>query len=253
MDKEQIAHFNFREHTINGKFVVVFAQATGYVIFVVAGSIFFAHYGNVMVRTINRRTHQVSCTSVETNVFFVGVFFMNCFSNKSAIGSQHKATQFCEDFYITHTCRNENFFVSLAYAFANSKDIVFRLVRFVRNTDTAGKIDELDVSASFFLQLYCYLEKDTCQFRIIIVGNSVRSKECVHAKMFNAFGKKFFISFSHLRTSQTIFSIAGIVHDVIGNSEMTTRIVAAADGFRNICYFFQEINVSNIVQINGYI
>ena len=253
MDKEQIAHFNFRKHTVNGKFVVVFAQATSYVIFVVAGSIFFAHYGNVMVRTINRRTHQVSCASVKTNVFFVGVFFMNCSSNESTIGSQHKATQFCEDFYITHTCRNENFFVSLAHTFANGKDVVFRLVRFVSNTDTAGKIDELDVSASFFLQFYCYLEKDTCQFRIVIVGNSVRSKECVHTKMFNAFSKKFFISFSHLRTSQTIFSIARIIHNIIGNSEMTTGIVAATDGFRDICYFFQEINVSNIVQVNGYI
>ena len=253
MDKEQIAHFNLREHTINGKFVVVFAQATSYVIFVVAGSIFFAHYGNVMVRTINRRTHQVSCASVKTNVFFVGVFFMNCSSNESTIGSQHKATQFCEDFYITHTCRNENFFVSLAHTFANGKDVVFRLVRFVSNTDTAGKIDELDVSASFFLQFYCYLEKDTCQFRIVIVGNSVRSKECVHTKMFNAFSKKFFISFSHLRTSQTIFSITRVIHNIIGNSEMTTGIITAADGFRDICYFFQEIDVSNIVQVNSNI
>ena len=253
MDKEQIAHFNFRKHTVNGKFVVVFTQAAGYVIFVVAGSIFFAHYSNVMIGTINCRTHQVSCASVKTNVFFVGMFFMNCFSNKSTIGSQHKATQFCEDFYITHTRRNENFFVSLAHAFANGKDIVFRLVRFVSNTDTAGKIDELDVSTSFFLQLYCYLEKDTCQFRIVIVGNSVRSKECVHAKMFYAFSKKFFISFSHLRTSQTVFSITRVIHNVIGNSEMTTGIVTAADGFRNICYFFQKINVSNIVQVNGNI
>ena len=219
----------------------------------IAGSIFFTHNGNVMIGTINCRTHQVSCASIKADVFFVGVFFVNCSCNQSTVRSKHVTTKFGEDFNIAHTSRNEDFFISFANAFANCKNIVFRLFRFVSNADTTGKVDELNVSASFFFQFNCNFEKDACQFRIVVVGNSVGSKECVHTKMFNAFSKQFFISFGHLRTSQTVFSIARVIHDVVCDCKLTTRIVTAADGFRDISYLFQEINVSNIIQVNGYI
>ena len=178
---------------------------------------------------------------------------MNCSCNQCTVRSKHIATKFGEDFYIAHTCRHEDFFISFAYAFADCKDIVFRLIRFVSNTDTAGKVDEFNVSTGFFFKFYCNLEENACQFRIVVVGNSVGSKECVHTKMFNAFSKQFFISFSHLGTSQTVFCITGVIHNIVGNCKLAARIVTAADGFRNISYLFQEINMSNIVQVNGYI
>ena len=109
------------------------------------------------------------------------------------------------------------------------------------------------MSTGFFFKFYCNLEEDACQFRIVVVGNSVGSKECVHTKMFNAFSKQFFISFSHLGTSQTVFCITGVIHNIVGNCKLAARIVTAADGFRNISYLFQEINVSNIVQVNSYV
>ena len=253
MNENQIAFFDFRKHTVNSKFVVVFAQTASYIIFMIARSIFFAHNGNVMVRTINSRTHQVSCASIKTDVFFVGVFFVDCSCNQCTVRSKHIATKFGEDFYIAHTSGNEDFFISLAYTFADSEDIVFRLFRFVSDTNTAGKVDEFNVSASFFFQFNCNFEKDACQFRIVVIGNSVGSKECVHTKMFNTFSKQFFISLSHLGTSQTVFSITRVIHNVVCNCKLTTRIVTAADGFRDISHLFQEINVSNIVQVNGYI
>ena len=75
----------------------------------------------------------------------------------------------------------------------------------------------------------------------------------MHTKMFYAFSHHFFISFGHLGTSQTVFSITRIIHDVVSNCEMTTGIVTAANGFRDICHLFQEVDVSNIVQVNGNI
>lgn len=49
-----------------------------------------------------------------------------------------------------------------------------------------------------------------------------------------------FISLNNLLMSHTVFCIAGVIHNVVGNGKMSARIVTAADGFRNIGNLLQK-------------
>ena len=84
MNKEQVTDINFRQHSVYGKFIVVFAQATGYVILMVAGSVFLAHNSNMMIGTIDSGTHQVSSAGITTDIFFVDMLLVDSGSYQSA-------------------------------------------------------------------------------------------------------------------------------------------------------------------------
>ena len=251
MNENQIAKFNLRQHSIHSKFIAVFAQATGYVIFMVAGLVFLAHNGDMMICTINSRTHQVSSASIAADVFFIGVLFVNSSSYEAAVGSQHEAAQLGENLHIAHTCRHQNFFINLAHTFANYQQIIILLLGAISNADATGQVDELDMGAGLFLQLYSNLEEDASQLRIIIIGHSVGGQESMHTEMLNTLSQKALVGLDNLLMSHAIFSIAGVIHDVVGDGEMSARVVAAAYSIRNIGHLFQKVDMSDIVQING--
>ena len=71
--------------------------------------------------------------------------------HESAVRGQHEAAKLCEDRHIAHSCRNENFLVNLSYALTDDFDIIRLLIRSVRDTDSAGEVDELDISAGLLL------------------------------------------------------------------------------------------------------
>ena len=87
VDHQNVAHVDLRKIPVNRKFVVIFAQRTCHVIFVVTGFIFLTHDRNMVIGAIHSRTHQVYGTGVHTDVLLVDVFFMDCSSYKAAVGS----------------------------------------------------------------------------------------------------------------------------------------------------------------------
>ena len=107
--------------------------------------------------------------------------------------------------------------------------------------------------AGFFFQLYCQFEQNTCQLRIVFVGNGIRSQEGMNTEILYALTLEDFISLNNLFMSHTVFCIAGVIHNVVGNGKMSAGIVTAADCFRNVGNLFQKVNMSNIIQIDGYI
>ena len=107
--------------------------------------------------------------------------------------------------------------------------------------------------AGFFLQLNCQFEQNTCQLRIVFVGNGIRSQEGMNTEILYALTLEDFISLNNLFMSHTVFCIAGVIHNVVGNGKMSAGIVTAADCFRNVGNLFQKVNMSNIIQIDGYI
>ena len=70
------------------------------------------------------------------------MLFTDSLCNKCAVGGKHISAKLCEDSNITHTCRNEYLFISLADALTDNLYIVCGLVRLIRNAHTAGKVDE---------------------------------------------------------------------------------------------------------------
>ena len=185
MNKEQITDIDFRQHPVDSKFVVILAQTAGNIIFMIAGRILLTHYGNVMIGPVHGWTHQISSTGIQSDILFIGMFNVDGFSNKRPIGSQHITAHLCKNFYVSHSCRHQDILKSLTYAFADNHNIIALLIGTIRDTDTAGQIDELNMRSCLFLQFHCDLEQYPCQFRIIIISHSIAGQKSVHSKMFN--------------------------------------------------------------------
>ena len=54
MDDDIVADVDFRQHSVNGKLIVVFAQAAHNVVLMITGQVFLTADGNVMVRAVSR-------------------------------------------------------------------------------------------------------------------------------------------------------------------------------------------------------
>ena len=138
VDNQIISDVNLWKHTVYGKFIIVLAKRTGDIVFVVAWCIFFAEDSDMMISTVHSRTHQITGTSVQTNIFFVNMFLMNTFCYEIAIRSKHEAAKFCKDGYITKSCRHQDFLKLFADTFTDYCNIVWLFVRCIWNTDTTA-------------------------------------------------------------------------------------------------------------------
>ena len=217
----------------------------------IAWFIFFSHDSDVMVSTIHSRTHQVCGTCIYTDVLFVRMLFMDCFCHKASIRSKHKTAKLCVNRHIAHSSRNKNLFVHFSYTFTDHLDIVRFLIRFVRDSHTTGKVDELDMYTGLFLKLNCYFKQSTCKCRIIFISYSITCKECMDTELFCAFGLQDLECLKNLFSCHTVFGISRIIHNAVGNFEKSTRIITAADRLRNLSdRLFQKINVCDIVQVD---
>ena len=79
---------------------------------------------------------------------------MDCFCNQTAIRSHHKSAHFCVDSYIAHISRNKYFLIYFLNTCTDHTDIIWNLIRFVCNSNTAGQIDKADLDAKFFFDLH---------------------------------------------------------------------------------------------------
>ena len=184
VDEEEVSDFHFRKHAVDREFIVVFAQGTCYVIFVVARLIFFSHHRDVVVSAVHCRPHQIDRAGITADVLFVDVFLMDGAGNESAVRSHHETAHFRVNCNIAHAGRNENFIVHFMYTLANHADVIAFLIRFVRNSDAAGKIDEFNLHARLFLQLYSQLKQCFCQNWVVIIGYGITCKEGMDAELF---------------------------------------------------------------------
>ena len=187
MNYQHITHINLRKHTVDCKFIIVFTQRSCYIIFVIARCIFFTHYSNVMISSVHSRTHQVNCTCIYTNIFFVCMLFMNCRCNQAPVRSHHKTSHLCIDCHIAHTGRYQYFFIYAAHTITNRTDIIWLLIWFIRDTYTTGQVNEFDMYTCFFLKLYCNFEQNFRKHRIILIGYCVTCKECMNTEFFGTF------------------------------------------------------------------
>ena len=80
------------------------------------------------------------------------MLLMDCFCDKAAIRSHHETAKLCIDCNITHSGRNKYFFVYFADTLTDHTDIIWLLIRFIRNSDTTGKVDEFNVCTCLLLK-----------------------------------------------------------------------------------------------------
>ena len=212
--------------------------------------IFFTQYSDMMISAIHSGTHQVGSASIQTDVFFIDMFFMDGFRNQCTIRCQHISAHFCEDSHIVHAGRHQHFFVYFTYTFANCHDITAFFIRMVRNTYTTRKVDKGNVNIQFIFQFHCQFKQNLGQHRIIHIRACAAGKERVDTEVFRTFFFQHAESFFHLFLCHAVFGIARVVHDFIAYLEYTAGIVTAAYGFRNWRNFFKERNMGNIVKVD---
>ena len=89
-----ISDIDFRKHTVNGKFIVIFTEGSCDIIFVVTGGIFFSKDGDMVVRAVHGWAHQVTGTGIQAGIFFVDMLLVDALCHELAVGSQHIASKF---------------------------------------------------------------------------------------------------------------------------------------------------------------
>ena len=151
VDEEQVALIDLRKHTVDRKLIVVLAEGTCDIVLMVAGLVLFSHNRDMVISAVHSRAHQVYRAGVDADVLLIGMLLMDRSCHESTVRGQHEASKLCEDRHVTHSCRNKNFLVNLSYALTDDLDIIRLLVRSVRDTDSAGEVDELDISAGLLL------------------------------------------------------------------------------------------------------
>ena len=184
MDHKIVSFLNLWQHPVNGKLIVILAQGSRDIVFMVAGSVLLSKHCNMVIRAIHCRAHQIDCTRVYSDIIFVRVLFMNCFCHKASVRSHHVTSKLCVNLYITHSCRDKHFLVYLSNPLTNRIDIIRLLIRSVWDTDSSGKVDKFDVYSCFFGQSHRLLKKYFCQHRIVVIGNCIACKKRMKAELF---------------------------------------------------------------------
>ena len=255
VDINDVANVDLGQHPVNGKLVVVLAQTAHHIVHMVARLIFLAQHGDVVVSAVHGRAHQVGCAGIQTDVFLIDVLFVDGSCHQCAVGAGGKAAHLSKDGHIAHACGHQNFLKLLAHTLADGHDIVLGLLRAVRDAHTAGQVDITDVHTGGLLHPDSQLEQDTCQLRVILIGNGIGSKESVDAEVLGTLGGQLLVAFDHLLLGHTVLGIAGLVHDLkalfaLAQTEGAARVIAAEDVLRHTGDTLQKFHHGGIVQID---
>ena len=151
VDIDNVASVNFGKHSVYGEFIAVFAKRTCYIIFFIALLVFFAEHGNMVICSVDSRSHKVYCTSVNADIFLMCMLFIDGSSDKCTVRTHHKSAEFRTKFNISHSCRNKNFIKYFVHALSDYFNIIRLLIGSVRNTYTAGEVNKGDICACLFL------------------------------------------------------------------------------------------------------
>ena len=147
MNKQIVTLFDFRKLPVHREFVTIFTKWPCDIVQVIAGRIFFSQHCNMMVSTVDSRTHQIGSTGIGTNIFFVNMFLMNRLCHQRSIRSHHIPAKLCIKRHIPHVCRKKHLFIYLTDSFSDYPNIIWLLLRCIRNADSAGQIDKCNMNA----------------------------------------------------------------------------------------------------------
>ena len=186
----------------------------------------------MMISTIHCRTHQIDRTGIHPNVFLVGVLFMDGLCHKLSVRSHHKTSHFSINRNISHSGRNQNLFINLAYALTDHVDVIRCLFRLVRDSNATGKVDKFNICSGLLFKTYCQFKQLTGKLRIIFIRHRIACKESMHTKIPHTLFFQDTVSFKHLLRSKSILGISRIIHDSVTQLKNSTGIEATAHRFR---------------------
>ena len=105
--------------------------------------------------------------------------------------------------------------------------------------------------ACLALQAHGKLKEDARKLGIVVVRDGVAGKEGMDAKILGALGLEHAEGLEELLGGHTIFGVAGVVHDAVGELEQAAWIKAAADrlgdGARDA---LKELDMADVVKVD---
>ena len=81
---------------------------------------------------------EIFLTQVRRDRRPVTMFLMNGFGYEAAVRTHHETSKLCVNLNIAHSCRCQHFFIHTSYAFSDHTDVIWLLIRVVRDADTTG-------------------------------------------------------------------------------------------------------------------
>ena len=249
VNDDQIADINVRQWTIDGEFIVVFAQGADDVVNVIVRQMLLAGHGDVVVRAIHRRTHQVDRAGVQTDVFLVDVLFVDGGGHQTTVGAGHVPPQFAGDVHL-HAGRRDHALVKPAHIVGNFLDVRGRLLRAVGNADAAGEVDHEEIRAHGFVRFHGQFEKHAGDGWIIAGICGIAGQERVQAELLDALALQHADGLENLRARHAVFGVPGMPHAGVANVQFSAGIVAQADLFRDAAVFLKELYVGDVVEVD---
>ena len=248
VDDDEVAHFDFRQFSLDSKFVAVFAKRTGHIIDMVLRCIGFAKDGDVVVRAIHARAHEVSHASVGADVVSVNVLVVQGFGHQEAEGAGHHAAAFEGNTGMVEACHL--FFEKNLRTFAEAFQIHRILLRTVRNADAAAEVDEGDgdtlFSLDFIGQVKHHADGAQESRELQFSGNDHGVDTDV--------GNPFFFRPVHagheLVLHHAVLGFFRCADNGIAASQVRARVVAEADFLRDDTQSFQVCQVGHIIEID---
>ncbi len=176
---------------------------------------------------------------------------MDHLGHQRTVGCQHEAAQLREDADFVQSVRLQNLIIDLMHALADDHNVIGSLVRLVGHTDTAGQVNEVELHTALFLDSDGQLEKLLSQCRIIVIGDGIGGQEGMDAEMLYALGLQDPVALQDLLCGHAVLGILGVVHDGVGDLEISARVVAKAHGLREVSQGLLQLgDVGEVIQID---
>ena len=250
MDINDIPDLDLGQHAVDGKLIIVLAQAAGDIVLMVAGGVLLAQHGNMVVGAVHGRAHQVGGAGIHADVLLIDMLLMQHGRDKRTVGCQHKAAHLGENRHIAHTGGDQNFLKLFADTLADGCNVVAALVGAVGDAHTARQIDELDLGAGALMQADSQLKQDTGQLGVIVIGDGVAGQEGVNTELLGTGSHQLGVCLGHLVLAHAVLGITGVVHDTVAQLKHTARIVAAAYGLGYTGNLLKKFDMGQIIQID---
>ena len=217
----------------------------------IAGQVFLAQHRNMVISAVHGRPHQVDAAGVQTDEFLMRMLDVQHLPDQQIVRARHKAAHFGIDGHVRHAGRSEDAVVDLLHLCTDDLDIVWRLIRSVRDAHAAGQVDERDIHPGLVPQFDRQFEQLACQRRVVIVRHRVAGQERVDAAVLHALFLQQPHPFEHLLRRKAVFRFARIVHDRRIDRKAPARIVPHAYGSGQFADgLFAVFDVGDIVEID---
>ena len=205
----------------------------------------------MVVGAIHGRADQIDGTGVDTDIVLVDLLLVDGLGDQAAVGAHHKAAHLGADGHIAHAGGNQDLVVCRVHPLADGVNVVGLLLGQIRDADAARQIDEGDVCAGLALQAHGKLKEDARKLGVVVVGDGIAGEEGVDTKVLGALGLEHAEGLEELLGGHTVFGVAGVIHDAVGELEQAARIKAAADRLGDgPCDALKELDVADVVKVD---